>query len=180
MTLAAGLKWIVVIMPPPPSLPDSMVIAACSCSATARLLAAHFQYVGGSYKPPSSIRTQDLERKTMSKFESHATGHSSPAPILMSFRLDRFLKPFETEGKANVARDLRPATAKKTATTLDFQKLRRRVLSSVASKVLTQFDDSHFCNMGQQRKIDKFGARANNTRSVGFPVDSNSKDYHAQ
>ena len=27
MTLAASLEWIVVIMPPPPSLPDSMVIA---------------------------------------------------------------------------------------------------------------------------------------------------------
>ena len=83
----------------------------------------------------------------MSKFESYAIGHSSPAPILMSFRLDQFLKSFETEGKANVARDLRPATVKKTAAILDFQKLRRGVLSPVARKVLTQFDDSHFCNM---------------------------------
>jgi len=65
----------------------------------------------------------------------------------MSFRLDQFLKPFETEGKAKVARDLRPATAKKTAATLDFQKLKRETLSPVARKVLTQFNDSHFCHM---------------------------------
>src|SRR5215469_5367811 len=61
-----------------------------------------------------------------------------------------FLKTFRAEGNLRLACGLRPATAK-TASTLDFlhcaATARSELQHGCASKVLSQFDDSHFCNM---------------------------------
>ena len=61
-----------------------------------------------------------------------------------------FLKTFRAEGNLRLACSLRLATAK-TSSTLDFLHCAATARSGLrrgcASKILSQFDDSHFCNM---------------------------------
>jgi len=73
-----------------------------------------------------------------------------PRPFFDGFPPASFLKTFRAEGNLRLACGLRPATAK-TASTLDFLHCAATARSGLqrgcASKILSQFDDSHFCNM---------------------------------
>jgi hypothetical protein len=68
----------------------------------------------------------------------------------MSFRSNRFLKTFRTRRELKASTRFAARNGKKTATTLDFPKARApgdaELNRTRVRKVLSQFDDSHFCN----------------------------------
>ena len=131
--------------PPPPTLADSYhpLDAAAAAGASqneTRFLCVFSRQQTAAVRSAIQIRcglTQQIER-------------TSPAPILRWVPPASLLKTFRAEGSWRLACGLRPATAK-TASTLDFLHCAATAGNArhhtCASKILSQFSDSHFCNM---------------------------------
>jgi hypothetical protein len=79
---ASANGWIVVIMPPPPSLPDPMVITGSLCSAAARLVTAYSYKIGGYRTLRSPLSTQGHDKVGTARDRTQLT-RTHP---LMSFR----------------------------------------------------------------------------------------------
>jgi len=108
---------IAVAMPPPPSLPDSMVIVHRPVPRRARRRDSLCAFPVGR-----------KDRKLLSYFIPRR-GHNSTdrtrfvrTHCSMSFRLDRFLKTFRTRRELKASTRFTARNRKKTATTLHFRK----------------------------------------------------------
>src|SRR5579863_835809 len=81
-----GLR-IVVIMPPLPSLPDSMVITGSLCSAAARLLSAYSHKIGGTNATLATQYSGPRQGRNARDWTQLTRTHCS-----MSYRLDRLVE----------------------------------------------------------------------------------------